>query len=60
MAASRTALAELAANFGDTKAQGPRAYAEQFLIEHPDYGNDTAKADSIAAVQEFCEALASS
>lgn len=60
MAASRTALAELAANFADTNAQGPKAYAEQFVIEHPDYGSDAAKADSIAAVQEFCETLASS
>lgn len=60
MAASRTALAELAANFTDMQAQGAQAYATQFLIEHPDYGSDTAKADAIAAVQEFCEALASS
>lgn len=60
MAASRTPLAELAANFVDPKAQGPKAYAAQFLIEHPDYGSDAAKADAIAAVQEFCEALKNS
>lgn len=57
-AASNTALAELAANFTDPHSQGPRAYADQFLIEHPDYGLDAAKADAIAAVQEFCSALA--
>jgi hypothetical protein len=53
--ASRTALRELAANFGDPRAQGPTAYADQFLIDHPDYASDTAKADAMAAVQEFCE-----
>jgi hypothetical protein len=55
--ASRTALAELAANFADTQSQGPAAYADQFLFDHPDYDHSQAKADAVTAVAEFCEAL---
>ena len=58
--ASRTALAELSANFSDPQAQGPVAYAEQFIVDHPDYDQAVAKADAIAAIAEFCEALAQS
>jgi hypothetical protein len=56
--ASRTALAELAANFADPQSQGPAAYADQFLVDHPDYDQSQAKADAVTAVAEFCEALA--
>lgn len=56
--ASRTALAELAANFADPQLQGPAAYANQFLVDHPDYDQSQAKADAVSAVAEFCEALA--
>lgn len=56
--ASRTALAELAANFADPHAQGPKAYADQFLVDHPEYDQSQAKADAVTAVAEFCEALA--
>ena len=55
--ASRTALAELAANFTDPDDQGPKSYADQILIDHPDQDRSQAKADAVAAVQEFCEAL---
>lgn len=55
--ASRTALAELMANFDNPQSQGPIAYAEQFLINHPDYDRSQAKADAVAAVGEFCDAL---
>ena len=58
LSASKTALDDLAANFADAKAQGPKAYAEQFLVEHPDYDRETATADAVIAVAEFCEALA--
>lgn len=53
----RTALDDLAANFAEPGAQGPMAYAEQFLIEHPDYDAQTAKADATVAVGEFYDAL---
>jgi hypothetical protein len=53
-------LAELAANFADPHAQGPKAYADQFLVDHPDYDQAQAKADAVAAIAEFCEALARS
>lgn len=56
--ASGTALAELAANFSDPQSQGPAAYADQFLVDHPDYGQSQAKADAVIAVAEFCDALA--
>jgi hypothetical protein len=55
--ASKTALAELSANFSDPQAQGPVAYADQLLVDHPDYEPAQAKADAIAAVAEFCDAL---
>lgn len=35
-----------------------RLYADQFLIDHPDYDQCQAKADAVAAVAEFCDALA--
>ena len=54
---SSTALAELAANFADPRSQGPGAYADQFLVDHPDYDQAQAKADAVTAVTEFCEAL---
>lgn len=55
--ASRTALAELAANFADLQSQGPAAYTNQFLVDHPDYDRSQAKADAVTAIAEFCEAL---
>lgn len=57
LTASRTALAELAANFADPRSQGPAAYADQFLVDHPDYDQAQAKADAVIAVAEFYEAL---
>jgi hypothetical protein len=54
---SKTALAELSANFKGPQSQGPVAYAEQFLLNHPDYDQSQAKADAVAAIGEFCDAL---
>ncbi len=56
--ASSTALADLAANFADSRSQGPAAYADQFLVDRPDYDRSQTKADAVTAVAEFCEALA--
>lgn len=55
--ASRTALAELAANFADPMAQGALAYAEQFVLDHPNEDHAQAKSDAVAAVAEFRERL---
>jgi len=56
--ASRTALTELSANFANPQSQGPRAYAEQFVLNHADYDPSQARADAVAAVGEFCDTLA--
>ena len=52
-----TALQDLAANFSDPRAQGPTAYAEQFVIDHPDEDFSTLAADALVAVETFCQAL---
>lgn len=50
----RTALADLAANFANPQAQGPRAYARQMAIDHPEVEPATALADAVVAVDAFC------
>lgn len=50
----RTALEDLAANFADTEAQGPRAYSRQMAIDHPEVERATALADAVVAVDAFC------
>lgn len=50
----RTALADLAANFANPQAQGPRAYARQMAIDHPEIEHATALADAVVAVEAFC------
>ena len=49
----RTALDDLAANFNSPNAQGPRAYATQLLIDHPELDETTVLADAVLAVEEF-------
>lgn len=49
----RTALADLAANFQSVDAQGPTAYAKQFLRDHPEGDEATVLADAVLAVEEF-------
>lgn len=53
--ASRTALDDLAANFTAAGNQGPKAYADQMLIDHPDLDRKTLIADAIVSVNAFCE-----
>jgi hypothetical protein len=53
----QTALADLAANFANIKAQGPQAYARQMAIDHPEITRATALADAVVAVQAFCTGL---
>jgi hypothetical protein len=50
----QTALADLAANFANPEAQGPRAYARQMAIDHPEVEPATALADAVVAVDAFC------
>ena len=35
-------------------AQGPRAYAQQMAIDHPEVDRATALADAVTAVESFC------
>lgn len=53
----RTALDDLLANFATTDAQGPRAYVDQMLVDHPDLDPAILAADAVVAVEEFHHAL---
>jgi hypothetical protein len=52
-----TALNDLAANFESPNCQGPKAYAEQMLIEHPELDEMTLRADAVLAVTQFFEEI---
>jgi hypothetical protein len=49
----RTALDDLMANFESSGAQGPKAYAAQFVRDHPELDETTVLADAVLAVEEF-------
>lgn len=53
----RIAIDDLHANFADPIAQGPQAYAEQLLIDHPELDEATLLADAVTAVDEFHRAV---
>jgi len=53
----RNALKDLQANFGASDAQGPSAYSEQMLVDHPELETITLRADAMLAVEAFCSAL---
>ena len=53
----KTGLDDLLANFAAPDAQGPRAYVEQMLLDHPDLDAKTLAADAILAVAEFHQGL---
>lgn len=53
----RTALDDLAANFADSGAQGPGAYVNQMLIDHPELNRIELAADAVVAVSTFCQCL---
>jgi hypothetical protein len=53
----RTALGDLQANFSDPRAQGPEAYADQMLVDHPDLDGANLRADAVLAASAFCDAL---
>ncbi len=50
---TRRTLDDLAANFADTSSQGPQAYAEQMMVDHPDLDRTVMIADSVVAVKAF-------
>lgn len=51
--AVRTALDDLLANFTNPGDQGPAAYTEQMLTDHPDLDPATVAADAVLAVEAF-------
>lgn len=53
----RTALDDLLANFETPNAQGPRAFVEQMLLDHPDLDATTLAADAVLAIERFHEEL---
>jgi len=50
----RTAVKDLRGNFADPKAQGPTAYADQMLLDHPGLDRTTLLADAVVAMDRFC------
>lgn len=53
----RSALDDLQANFADPGAQGPTAYAEQLVFDHPHLDRSTVLADAVVTVEAFYERL---
>jgi hypothetical protein len=51
--AVRTSLDDLLANFTSPGDQGPRAYAEQMHLDHPDLDLATIAADAVLGVEAF-------
>jgi hypothetical protein len=48
-----TALDDLCDNFADIQAQGPHAFADQMLVDHPDLDRSQLLADAVVAVHTF-------
>lgn len=55
--AVRTALDDLRANFAAPDAQGPTAYAAQFVVDHPGLERVQLRADATVAVRTFYDAV---
>ena len=55
----RTAIEDLQANFATLTAQGPIAYRDQLLLDHPELDRATVTADAVLAVERFCELVLS-
>lgn len=49
----RVAIDGLRANFAESPAQGPSAYAGQLSVDHPEIDDATARDDSVIAVETF-------
>ena len=57
IAALRTAINDLQANFQGADAQGTRAYVTQMHMDHPELDPETLAADAVIAVEEFCQGV---
>ena len=57
LAAMRSTLDDLLANFTNEADQGPRAYAEQMSIDHPELDRPTLSADAVVAIGDFHRGL---
>lgn len=55
--AMRRTLDELESNFRGPGDQGPEAYAEQMLLDHPERDDATLRADAVLAVASFHRTL---
>ena len=55
--AIESTLDDLFANFSELDAQGPNAYQEQMMIDHPELDAATLRADAVTAVKQFIETL---
>lgn len=53
LAGLRTSLDDLRDNFADVEAQGPRAYANEMVLNHAELDHRTLLADAVTAVSEF-------
>ena len=49
----RTALDDLRDNFGNLNSQGPNAYADQTILDHPELDGTTLRADAVTAIDQF-------
>ncbi len=56
----RPAMDDLLANFAEPDAQGPRAYAEQMRVDHPELDSTVLRADAVVSVRTFHTVLFSS
>lgn len=54
---TRSAIEDLRDNFVTPGAQGPVAYVEQVLLDHPDLDRTVVAADAVVAVERFCELM---
>ena len=55
--ALRSAMDDLLANFAEPNAQGPRAYADQMRVDHPELDSATLRADAVVSVRAFHSGL---
>ncbi len=53
----RTALNELFANFATVRDQGPQAYCDQMLADHPELDRIQTAADAVVALEQFRRGL---
>ena len=49
----RTALDDLRDNFGHPESQGPNAYADQMILDHPELDFTTLRADAVIAIDQI-------